>query len=96
MAGFRSVRTVAVLLAASLCCSVPGAPAAQPPSLDDALKQIEAFAPQALQEQGAPGVSIAITDRTHTLRAINSVGLRRTGFNADAIRALRQAFAERG
>lgn len=41
-----------------------------PPSMEDALKQIEAFAPQALQEQGAPGMTVAITDRTHTLRII--------------------------
>jgi CubicO group peptidase (beta-lactamase class C family) len=47
-----------------------GAPAAQPPTIDDALRQIETYAPQALQEQGAPGMSVAITDRTHTLRII--------------------------
>jgi D-alanyl-D-alanine carboxypeptidase len=40
------------------------------PSLDAALDRIAAYAPQALHEQGAPGVSIAITDRTHTLRII--------------------------
>ncbi len=33
-----------------------------------------------------------ITDGTHTLRGINLVGLRRAGFKADQIRALREAF----
>lgn len=33
-----------------------------------------------------------IMDDTHTLRGINVVGLRRGGFDADAIRALRRAF----
>lgn len=49
--------------------SVP-ARAAQPPTLDDALRQIETYAGQALQEQGAPGMSVAITDRRHTLRVL--------------------------
>ncbi|MGH7814281.1 MAG: acyl-ACP--UDP-N-acetylglucosamine O-acyltransferase [Candidatus Binataceae bacterium] len=34
-----------------------------------------------------------LMDGTHTLRAINAVGLRRAGFNAATIRALRTAFA---
>jgi UDP-N-acetylglucosamine acyltransferase len=34
-----------------------------------------------------------IADLTHTLRGINAIGLRRSGFSADAIRSLRQAFA---
>ncbi len=34
-----------------------------------------------------------ISDYTHTLRAINAVGLRRAGFNSAAIKALRKAFA---
>lgn len=33
-----------------------------------------------------------IMDGTHTLRAINAIGLRRAGFKADQIRALRAAF----
>jgi UDP-N-acetylglucosamine acyltransferase len=33
-----------------------------------------------------------IMDLTHTLRGINIVGLRRAGFDADSIRALRRAF----
>jgi len=35
----------------------------------------------------------AIMDRTHTVRAINRVGLRRAGFSAERIRALQTAFA---
>jgi len=34
-----------------------------------------------------------LMDGTHTLRAINSVGLRRAGFSSQVIRSLRQAFA---
>jgi len=34
-----------------------------------------------------------LMDGTHTLRAINSIGLRRAGFSPIAIRSLRQAFA---
>jgi UDP-N-acetylglucosamine acyltransferase len=34
-----------------------------------------------------------LMDGTHTLRAINSTGLRRAGFSPTAIRSLRQAFA---
>jgi UDP-N-acetylglucosamine acyltransferase len=34
-----------------------------------------------------------LMDGTHTLRAINSVGLRRAGFSSEVIRSLRHAFA---
>jgi len=44
------------------------------PTLDAALAAIRAYAPQALREQGAPGMSVAITDRTHTV-AIITVGM---------------------
>ncbi|HLI95147.1 MAG TPA: serine hydrolase [Candidatus Baltobacteraceae bacterium] len=70
MRSFRSAKIVALALCVSLFAGMPGAPAAQGPSIDDALRQIEAYAPQALQDQGAPGMSVAITDRTHTLRII--------------------------
>jgi CubicO group peptidase (beta-lactamase class C family) len=43
---------------------------ASPPSIDDALAAIAAYGPRALQEQGAPGMSVAITDRTHTLKIL--------------------------
>ena len=46
------------------------ASAAGTPSVDDALDAVAAYAPQAMQEQGTPGLSVAITDRTHTLRII--------------------------
>lgn len=62
-------KIVAAALGASLCLTAPGNSAA-PPTVDDALKQIAAYAPQALAEQGAPGMSVAITDRTHTLRIL--------------------------
>jgi UDP-N-acetylglucosamine acyltransferase len=35
-----------------------------------------------------------VMDGTHTLRAINVIGLRRAGFNASQVRALRDAFNE--
>jgi CubicO group peptidase (beta-lactamase class C family) len=68
MIGLRSAK-IAVVLAVSICFA-SAAPAAAPPSMDDALRQIAAYAPQALQEQDAPGMSVAITDRTHTLRIL--------------------------
>ncbi len=67
---FRYAKIVAVVLAASLYSSMRCAVAAQPPSMDDALKQIQTYAGQALEEQGAPGMSVAITDRSHTLRIL--------------------------
>ncbi len=42
----------------------------KPPTLTQTLDAISAYAPKALAEQDAPGVSIAITDATHTLRVI--------------------------
>lgn len=66
----RSVNILAACAAVSLCTGNAAVSAAQPPTMDDALRQIEAYAPVALADQGAPGVSIAITDRTHTLRII--------------------------
>jgi CubicO group peptidase (beta-lactamase class C family) len=50
--------------------SVEADAAAPAPTLDDALAAISAYAPQALRDQGAPGLSVAITDRTHVLRTI--------------------------
>ncbi len=43
---------------------------AQAPSIDDAVAAIAAYGPRALSEQGAPGMSVAITDRTHTIRIL--------------------------
>ncbi len=70
MSRFRCAKIVAALIAASLYSGMPHALAAQAPSMDDALKQIQTYAGQALQEQGAPGMSVAITDRTRTLRIL--------------------------
>lgn len=44
--------------------------AAPSPTLDDAIAAIRAYAPQAMAQQGTPGLSVAITDRTHTLAII--------------------------
>jgi D-alanyl-D-alanine carboxypeptidase len=63
------VKVIAAALGVSLCLPVPGN-SAPPPTMQDALRQIAAYAPQALAEQGAPGMSVAITDRTHTLRIL--------------------------
>jgi D-alanyl-D-alanine carboxypeptidase len=40
------------------------------PALEAALDAIAAYAPEAMREQGAPGLSVAITDRNRTLRVI--------------------------
>ena len=62
---------VALLLALQLELPVAAATATpKPPTLKQTLDAISAYAPKALAEQGAPGVSIAITDATHTLRVI--------------------------
>jgi len=72
----RSFRSSSIALA--LVCTTSVAHAltarAQPKQADyDAIAAISAYAPRALAEQGAPGMSVAITDRTHTL-AILTVG----------------------
>lgn len=59
---------LATLLAVALIAPAPQQ--ASPPTLDDALAAIRSYAPQAMAEQGAPGLSVAITDRTHTLAII--------------------------
>lgn len=64
-----SSKAFAAALIAALCGS-PAIAAPRAPSMDDALARIAAYAPQALAEQDAPGMSVAITDRTHTLRVI--------------------------
>jgi D-alanyl-D-alanine carboxypeptidase len=52
--------------------AVPSTPGASQgtPTLSDALDAIAAYAPRAMQEQGTPGLSVAITDRNATLRVI--------------------------
>lgn len=66
MRNSRSFKT-ALVAAGTLLLAAP-ALAAAPPSLDDTLARIGQYAPQALEEQGAPGMIVAVTDATHTLR----------------------------
>jgi D-alanyl-D-alanine carboxypeptidase len=56
----------------SLGWGVPGRTqgAETAPSVQAALGAIAAYAPRALREQGTPGLSVALTDRTHTLQII--------------------------
>src|SRR5579884_675191 len=65
-------RTALQLLAAVFAAMLPLSAFAQSPSpsLDEALSRIEQYAPQALQEQGAPGMVLAITDAKRTLRIV--------------------------
>lgn len=61
---------IAFVLMAALTCAAPAFAATSAPSVDDALDRIAQYAPHALAEQGAPGMIVAITDATHTLRII--------------------------
>jgi D-alanyl-D-alanine carboxypeptidase len=65
-----AIRCVGALLAFLLAS--PGAlvHSQSGPTLEAALDAITAYAPRAMQEQGTPGLSVAITDRTRTLRII--------------------------
>lgn len=58
----------AALIAAGVLLFASPAFAAPPPTLDDALALIGRYAPQALQEQGAPGMIVAVTGAKQTLR----------------------------
>ncbi len=72
MFGYRrfACASLAAIFFSALAAPSPAAPAAAPPTIDDALAAIRAYAPRAMAEQGAPGLSVAITDRTHTLAII--------------------------
>lgn len=59
-----------ILIVACATALVAPAPSTAPPSVNDALAAIRAYAPQAMAEQGTPGLAVAITDRTHTLAII--------------------------
>lgn len=65
------IRAASVALACSWSLGPGPAKAADTPTMDAALDEIAAYAPQAMREQGTPGLSVAITDRTHTLRVIS-------------------------
>jgi len=69
--GSIAFRRLCALIAVAVF-AVPGARAASQgtPTLSDALDAIAAYAPRAMQEQGTPGLSVAITDRNATLRII--------------------------
>jgi D-alanyl-D-alanine carboxypeptidase len=65
---FLAAGWACALAALSLGPPLPPAGAANEPTIGAALDAIAAYAPQAMREQGTPGLSIAITDRTATLR----------------------------
>jgi CubicO group peptidase (beta-lactamase class C family) len=65
---FRSFCTL-IAVALFAVASAPGA-SQETPTRSDALDAIAAYAPRAMQEQGTPGLSVAITDRNATLRII--------------------------
>jgi D-alanyl-D-alanine carboxypeptidase len=64
-------RSLCTLIAVALVV-VPSAGGASQgaPTISEALDAIAAYAPRAMQEQGTPGLSVAITDRNGTLRII--------------------------
>jgi D-alanyl-D-alanine carboxypeptidase len=64
------LRPACAFLAFLLVGPAGPASAAGNPTLDSALDAIAAYAPQAMREQGAPGLSVAITNRQATLRVI--------------------------
>lgn len=50
--------------------TTPAAGAQAPPTMDDAIAAITAVAPAAMAYQGTPGLALAITDRTRTVRVL--------------------------
>jgi len=64
-------RSLCALIAVALVV-VPSARAASQgaPTISEALDAIAAYAPRAMREQGTPGLSVAITDRSGTSRVI--------------------------
>ncbi len=64
------MRAACVALALSWSAMPGSATAADAPTPDAALAAIAAYAPQAMREQGTPGLSVAITDRTKTLAIV--------------------------
>lgn len=66
-----SVRSCSALLAVLGVAPFASAPAsARGSTLADAIAAIQAYGPRALSEQGAPGMSVAITDRTGTIKIL--------------------------
>ncbi|MGA8532669.1 MAG: serine hydrolase [Candidatus Tumulicola sp.] len=68
--GFTRRLAAGAAAALALHLTAPAAAQTTHPSIDDALAAIEAYAPAAMANQGTPGLSIAITDRTQTLRVV--------------------------
>ena len=67
----RMKRAVAIALVFSLLPMSATAQNSPPaPTVDDAIAAIAGYGPRALSEQGAPGMSVAITDRTHTIKIL--------------------------
>jgi CubicO group peptidase (beta-lactamase class C family) len=68
----HAFRIASLAAIGSLCLTGFPVPvqSASAPTMQDALDLIARYAPQALREQGAPGMSVALTDRTRTLRII--------------------------
>ncbi len=62
--------TACALLALAGAVPAGNARAAEAPTMEAALDAIAAYAPEAMQAQGTPGLSVAITDRNRTLRVI--------------------------
>jgi D-alanyl-D-alanine carboxypeptidase len=67
---FRTLRAACALFAFVWLLPAGPATAGGAPTIEAALDTIAAYAPQAMREQGAPGLSVAITDRGRTLRVI--------------------------
>ena len=67
-----AIRASCALLALSLNAGLRPESASAASSLDAALDAIAAFAPQAMRDQGTPGLSVAITGRDRTLRIITA------------------------
>jgi CubicO group peptidase (beta-lactamase class C family) len=67
--GFRAL-SLTLIVASAIALIAPSSRAADEPTTDDAIAAIQAFGQRALTEQGAPGMSVTITDRTHTLRVL--------------------------
>jgi CubicO group peptidase (beta-lactamase class C family) len=67
---FLAAGSACLLAAISLGAPLQPAGAANEPTIGAALDAIAAYAPEAMREQGTPGLSIAITDRTGTLRVM--------------------------
>ena len=72
MERFLRLRRIAAACVLVAMAQWPAMAAAQTahPSMDDALAAIRAYAPAAMEYQGTPGLSVAITDRSKTLAVL--------------------------